>query len=52
MDHRSTLLDGLRQNGYLKALYVLFTVLFSGLVLSVHIEEILHKVLRIFRSPT
>ena len=50
-DHRSTLLDGLRHNGYLQALYALFAALVSALLVVVHVEEVWHRLMRAFRSP-
>ena len=50
MDHRPSLLDWFRNNGYVQAASVLFFALLSALVGVLHFEDILHKWLGRVRS--
>ena len=49
-DHRPSLLDWLRNNGYVQAVLALFSTIVVALVRASHIEEFLHKGLLRFRS--
>lgn len=49
-DHRPSLLDWLRNSGYVQAVSALFFAILIALVNALHIEEFLHKGLLRFRS--